>query len=341
LLLISAGITILAFLVLPPLVPLLFSGLSQSGKQLTVHLLRVLLPTVAGWAIIGALGGCLNFQRRYGRYQVALIVTNLGILVVLHLFSRHIGIEALAWGWVIGLWLGVLAVWRFLGQRKKYADLWKEWAAQWDAMRQLLAGTGGLSLWFILNQVPVWIERHYAAQLPIGSLSALGYAQRLFQFPLEMVTAIVMNLWVAQVVSMPAERVARQTHRLMIPLAAVTFPAACIIALLARPLITLVYVRGVFDHQAAILTAGPFALYALGLGFHALSAVLVRTFQARGVLKYPLWAVSADVLLTAVLNQYAFHQGWGVLGIAGINSMVAALRTTVLFLMLTSKRLAD
>jgi putative peptidoglycan lipid II flippase len=197
-------------------------------------------------------------------------------------------------------------------------------------LRRMLAGASGLSLWFILNQIPLWIERYYAAQLPTGSLSALGYAQRLFQLPLGMLTTVIMNVWVARVAVMPAGKIARQTFRLMGSLTAVTFPIAFVLALLARPVITLVYARGAFDAQAVLMTTGPFAMYALGLGFHSLSAVLVRTFQARGLVRYPLLAAVLDILLTFLLNRYAFQQEWGAIAIAAVNTIVASVRVLVL-----------
>lgn len=330
LLLVAVVLTLLAGLLLPSLVPALFVGLSQDTQHLTSQLVYRMLPLVAGWALIGALGGILNVQHRYGRYQAALMIANVGILVTLGLLARHIGIEALAWGWVFGIGAGVLVVVAPLWDQTRGLGTWHGWSAQWSALRSLLAGTGGLSLWFLLNQVPVWIERYYAAQLPSGSLSALGYAQRLFQLPLEMVTTVVMSVWVARVASMPVQRVSRQTFRLMGALASVTFPLALVLAFLARPMITLVYARGAFDAQAVISTTGPFAMYAMGLGFHALSAVLVRTFQARGLVRYPLYAVIVDILLTMLLNRYAFQKNWGVMGIAGINSCVAAIRAVSL-----------
>lgn len=329
-LLLSVVLTILALLILPPLVPVLFAGLSPTEQQLTVQLIKKMLPLVAGWAIIGALGGIFNAQHRYGRYQVALMVANVGVLVALWLLARRVGIDALAWGWAIGIWLGVSVVAAPLWWQGQQIGIWQGWAVQWLALRRLLAGTGGLSLWFMLNQIPVWIERYYAAQLPAGSLSALGYAQRLFQLPLEMVTAVVMSVWVARVIEMPPNQVAQRTFKLMRRLAMITFPVALALSFLAQPLITLVYARGAFDAQAVMMTTGPFAMYALGLGFHTLSAILVRTFQARGLVRYPLLAVVIDVLLTILLNRYAFQQGWGAMGIAAVNTAIAGVRVLVL-----------
>lgn len=330
LLFVSIVLTLLAWLLLPPIVPVLFGGLSQDARQLTVQLVVVMLPLVIGWTMVGALGGVHNAQHRYSGYHAALIVTNGVILVTLWLFAQRIGIKSLAYGWVVGIGLGVLVVVYPLRHQWRQITMWNGWVSQWLALRSIVWGSGGLSLWFLLNQVPVWIERYYAAQLPTGSLAALGYAQRLFQLPLEMVTAVVISVWVTQVVSMPADRVAQQTFRLMGRLAAVTFPISLLLALFARPVISLVYARGAFDAYAVTMTAGPFAMYALGWGFHTLSAVLVRTFQARGLVRYPLLAVVVDILLTFFLNIFSFRQGWGSTGIAAINSVVAGVRVVVL-----------
>lgn len=330
LLCLSIFLMLLALLVLPLLVPVLFGGFAQSEQRLTLQLLNILVPTIAGWTLIGALGGILNTQYHYGKYQIALMVASTGVLVTLWLWAKQRGIAALGWGWSFGLGLGTVALVIPLWHQVKQIRVWRGWERQWHVLRRLLTGTGGLSIWFVLNQMPVWIERYYAAELSEGSLSALGFAQRLFQLPLEMVTAVVMSVWIARVVEIPRDRLARHTFRLMGRLAIVSFPIAFLLAFLARPAVTLVFERGAFDAQAVKMTSGPFAMYALGLGFHVLSAVLVRTFQARGLVRYPLIAVVLDIILIGLLNTYSFRQGWGATGIALINTSVAGVRVLLL-----------
>ncbi len=323
-------VTVLAWLILPYLVPAFFKGLPQQGRQLAAQIIRYLLPAIGAWAVIGTFGGILNFQRRYGGYQLALVVSNIGFLITLWFLVHRMKIVALAWAWDVGLWLGTLAVVLPLRQQIGQVRVWQGWVSQRQVLRDLLAGCGGVSLWFVLNQIPVWIERYYVAQLPGGSLSALGYAQRLFQLPLEMVTTVIISIWVGRVAAMPAKMASDQTFRLMKILAGITFPLGLLLAFLARFLVTVVYARGAFDMQAVAMTTGPFAMYALGLGFHTLSALLVRTFQARGMVRYPLFLVFVDIFLTALLGHYAVQNGWGIIGIAGINSAVAGIRVALL-----------
>ena len=334
LLLISVGLTLIAAMLLPRLVPVIFVGLDEAGQHTTTHLVNLMLPMVAAWTLIGALGGILNAHHRYGGYQVALLVANVGVLAMLWLAARQIGIAALAWGWSIGLWLGVGLLVFLLRAQFQHVWHWNGWRAQWQTIRALMEGAGGLLVWFALNQMPVWIDRYFAAQLVPGSLSALGYAQRLFQLPLELVTVIVTSVWVTRVAEMQTSQVSRQTFRLMRKLALATFPVAGGLALLAGPIVTLVYARGAFDTQAVAVTTGPFAMYALGLGVHTLSAVLVRTFQAQGLARYPIMAAILDILLTGTLNAWVISRGWDATGIAGVNTVVAAARTGLLIVCL-------
>lgn len=329
-LLLGVGLTVIALLVLPRLVPLIFSGLDESAQELTVRLVYWMLPLVAGWTLVGALGGALNAQHHYGGYQVAMIVSNVGMLAVLWGFASRSGIVALGCGWSVGIWLGCLLLVYLLRSQLHGLARWTGGRSQLQAIRTLMRGTGGLFLWFILNQMPQWFDRFFASQLAPGSLAALSYAQRLFQLPLELVSVVVISVWVAQVAEMPSNEVARRTFRLMGWLALVAFPIAVVLMAFARPIVTLVYARGVFDAQAIAVTTGPFAMYALGFGFHTLSAVLVRTFQAQGVTRYPILAVVVDIVLTGVLDAWVISQGWGAAGIAGVNAVVAAMRVVVL-----------
>jgi len=330
LLLVSAGLTVIAALLLPRLVPVIFAGLGDAGQHLMVRLIGWMLPLVAGWTLIGALGGVLNAQHRYGGYQVALLVANVGVLAVLWLIGRQAGITALAGGWSVGIWVGVGVLALLLRAELPKVWKWNSWRSQWRALRALLGEANGLFIWFVLTQMPIWIDRYFAAQLAPGSLSALGYAQRLFQLPLEMVTAVVMSVWVTRVAEMPADLVARRTFALMAKLAMVTFPVAGVLALLARPIVTLIYARGAFDVRAVAVTTGPFAMYAVGLGFHTLSAVMTRTFQVRGFLRYPILVAVIDIPLTGMLDAWAISRGWEATGIAAVNFFVAAINLGIL-----------
>jgi len=334
LLLVSAGLTVIAALLLPRLVPVVFVGFGEAERRLTVRLVEHMLPLVAGWALVGALGGLLNAHHRYGGYQVALLVGNIGILAVLWLFAQQAGILALAWGWSVGIWIGVGVLALLLRNELRDIWRWEGWPAQVKAVRDVLGGANGLFVWFMLTQMPVWIDRYFAALLEPGSLSSLGFAQRLFQLPLEMLTAVIMSIWVTQVAEMPRARVAHRTFRLMGRLALFTFPAAGLIALFARPIVALVYQRGAFTAQAVNVTTGPFAMYALGLGFHMLSGLLVRTFQARGLSRYPIMVAGVDIFLTGGLDFWVVSRGWGATGIAATNTLVAAARVAILSMFL-------
>jgi putative peptidoglycan lipid II flippase len=289
-----------------------------------------MLFMIAGWGLIGACSGISDSQYRHGRYQIALMLASTGVLLTLWFLSDRLGIDALALGWAFGIGLGAVIAFLFLWTQDRKRMIWSGWRTQLRVLRNLLDRTWGMSFWFLLNQIPFWIERYYAAKLQPGSLSALGYAQRLVQFPLEMVTSIVMSVWISRIVEVPQHNIARRTFLFMGRLSVVSFPTAFLLMLFARPLVAFVFSRGAFGQQAVIMTAAPFAMYALGLGFHILSAILVRTFQARGAFRFPMFAVLIDIALIGVLNIYASHRGWEASGIAAINSLVAGIRVVFL-----------
>lgn len=320
----------LATLLLPPLVPWAFRGLDKAEQQLTTDLVVWMLPLVMGWTLVGALGGVLNAQGRYGGYQVALMVANVVILVMLMACARQFGIKALAWGWSIGIWGGVVLLTLLLHVEMQGLRQWAGLQRQWQVIRELLGGATSLFIWFALTQIPLWLDRYFAAYLAPGSISALGYAQRLFQLPLELMTVVVVNVWVVRVTKMPAGLFAKQTFRVMGKLALVVFPVAVILAVLAPLIVTFIYGRGAFDAHAIAITTGPFRMYALGLGFHTLSAILVRTFQAQGLTRYPIRVAGLDVMLTGALNAWVVGQGWGATGVAAVNTIVAASRVSLL-----------
>ncbi len=111
-------ITVLGMIFAPAVVKVVAPGFSDDPEivALTVHLMRVMFPTVVILGVAGVFMGILNSYNHFTLPALAPIVWNLVIIGVVVAFSAGYGVEALAWGVLIGtiveLLMQVPAVWR-------------------------------------------------------------------------------------------------------------------------------------------------------------------------------------------------------------------------------------
>src|SRR5262249_1642329 len=136
-----------------------------------------------------------------------------------------------------------------------------------------------------VTQLNLLISTALASLLPSGSVSFLYYADRLNQLPLG-----VVGIAVATAILPPLSRQVRTgdvagaaaTQNRGVELALLlTLPAAAALAILAAPILTVLFQRGAFGPAEAAAPAAALAAYAAGLPAFVLVKVLAPGFFAR------------------------------------------------------------
>ena len=168
-----------------------------------------------------------------------------------------------------------------------------------------------------VTQLNLLISTALASTLPGGSVSYLYYADRLNQLPLGVVgiavgTAILPPLSRHIRLGRSAEAVATQNRGLELALL-LTLPAAVGLAVLATPILSVLFQHGAFGAADTAATAAALAAYALGLPAFVLVRVLAPAFFARHdtatPVKVAVAAMATNLCLTLVLMQFLAHVG--------------------------------
>src|SRR5262249_50269996 len=167
------------------------------------------------------------------------------------------------------------------------------------------------------TQLNLVVSTALASLLPAGSISFLYYADRLNQLPLG-----VVGIAVATAILPPLSRQVRagdltgaaQTQNRGLELALLlTLPAATALALLALPILSVLFERGAFGPSEAEATVAALIAYAAGLPAFVLVKVLAPAFFARHdtatPVKVAIAAMVANLLITLVLMRPLAHVG--------------------------------
>ena len=281
------------------------------GKlELTVTLTRVMLPFLPAVALAAAAMGMLNARGSFAVPALAPTMLNLGMIAggvalipVVERFGQP-AILAMALGVVIG------GVGQFACQLpalfRRGFRLGFEWPWGDPGVLRVAALMGPAAVGLAATQINLFVSTLIASLLEQGSVSWLAYAFRLMQLPIgvfgvALATVSMPALSKAAVdADMPALKTTLSaTLRLVFLL---TAPAALWLAVLASPIIALLYEHGRFGPLDTTRTAAALVMYCVGLPAFAASGVLTRAFYALGDTRTPVRASFVSVALNLGLN---------------------------------------
>jgi putative peptidoglycan lipid II flippase len=284
---------------------------------LAVALARITFPYLLFIALVALQGGVLNSVNRFAAAAATPTLLNLFLIAAL-LMTRHFGWQdgrALAWaitgaGLAQFLWLMYSCARAGLALRLPRPRLTPEVRRTLGIMGPGAVGAG-------VTQVNLLISTALASFLPGGSVSYLYYADRLNQLPLGVVgiavgTAILPPLSRQLRLGEHGAAVATQNRGLELALL-LTLPAAVALAVLAQPVLAVLFQRGAFSAADTSATAAALAAYAAGLPAFVLVKVLAPAFFARHdtatPVKVAIAAMALNLALTLLLMQFLAHVG--------------------------------
>jgi putative peptidoglycan lipid II flippase len=330
-------ITILAHLFMPGMISIVAPGFSPGTPRFTdaVAFGQILYPFIAIILLVAVFTGLLNALSRYAVAAWAPVLLNIIVIGVL----IHAQITGLKGTQAAGFSLSIaivaagllnLAIVAWKSHRLGYGLLPRWHGFDADVKRLLLIAIPG-----ILIAGAGHLNVVIASQMSSGTPSAVSwlyFAERIFQLPLGFVAAAV------GVVLLPAmsrslmegnlaEARAAEARALEFGLL-VAIPAAIALVFLARPIVSILFVRGAFSAEDGQAVAQILRLLAIGLPAFVLVKVFLPAFLARENLRVPMLAaaagIAANLILSVLLKERLAHAApaAGVAASAIVNALI-------------------
>jgi putative peptidoglycan lipid II flippase len=285
--------------------------------------------------------GMLNAKHVFGPPAMASSYFNLGSIIcgvaIGYWLDPHFGARSLV-GLAIGTLIG--GAWQLIGQ---FPSLWKvgykfhpDFHWRDEGVRTVLTLMGPAVIAASAVQVNVLINSGFAASLGNGPVSWLNIAFRLMQLPLGIFGVAIGTVTLPLVSKSAAvgntaefRAILARGMRLAFLL---TIPSAIGLAMLAPPIISVIYQHGRFTAEMTRQTAGALQFYAIGLVSYAVLKVLTPAFYAIGKRNTPMvvsfLAIGANLFLNWL---FTFRLGWGHRGLAFSTSLVATINFLLLY----------
>jgi putative peptidoglycan lipid II flippase len=328
------------FMLVAPWVMAAF-GLGEN-EDLAVGLSRVLFPIVLLMGVSGIVVGILNSYEQFSIPALMPVLWNVAIIIALvvgvpRVESPSSQLYVFAGGVLAGTVIHVVTpVWWLRGKDgriRAVLDL------RDPAVKRVFALMLPVTLGVGLINFNLVVNTFFAARYidPELAPSAIDAAFRIYMLPQGMFSVAVATVLFPRL-SRLAARADTEGFRETVSLGLrqigfLLLPASAVAAVLAEPIVRLLYERGAFEPDQTPVVASALAAFALGLTFNGTMLMLNRAFFSLQSPWVPTAVALGNLALNAALNAALYRVGiWGIplatslVNIAGTAALLLAVR---------------
>jgi putative peptidoglycan lipid II flippase len=328
----GVGLALLSALAAPWIVGTAASGMGESGQRLTMALFRLLLPVLVFHCALAVVKSTLNALDHYTLPECAGIALNISFIAFALSAGRVWGIYSLVVGVLVGAVFQLLIQIPALRARGvRYTPRFRFDHPALKSMKRLALGSVIAS-----SAVPInaFVDRAIASHLAAGAVTWLAYGFRVFMLPVSLFAVPLHTVLLTGLSGLhhagDEPGFARNLAAGLRLLLFLCLPSSALLAVLAHPIVHVVYERGQFGPHDTAMTAAALAAYAVGIFAYGTSLVAVRAFNSRHDTKTPAIVAAVLIGLNVVLD-VVLMRVFGHWGIALATSIISLAKTIVLF----------
>ncbi|MDD3052717.1 MAG: murein biosynthesis integral membrane protein MurJ, partial [Candidatus Cloacimonetes bacterium] len=332
-------LSILGILFAGPIVRLIGPGFDEGTSQLTIKLTKLIFPYLFLIGLSSTLISILNAHGYFFIPGISTLLLNFAMIgsLIIHSFVSNAEseqkIKIYAFSVVVG---GILQTvvnlpilyrigYRFVLhlnlQSKEFISV----------IKRFIPGMIGL----MVREINLLADKILASLLPVGSIAALTYGNRLMQLPLGIfgisVSTAVLPLFSEYVVQKKWSSLQDRLKFSIISLSVIMLPTTMIIIALGKDIIRILFMRGVFDENALIMSYKALVFYSLGLVFYSINRTIIPIFYANKNTKTPVKISAVIVIINISLNigLMRFLQHSGLALATSLTAMIHLLLLTL------------
>lgn len=327
-------------LVMPFIVTIMVPGVGEEVFSLAVSFSRITFPFILLISLTALFSGVLNTHDRFGAAASSQIAGNLFIVFIMKIVDptmlgdgEVVATAIMGSGFVQLLWVYIPCY--LMGIKPSFRKPRKNQAMQNFGKRMIPAAIGSAVL-----QINLFIDTIIASLLPMGTISYLYYADRLYNLPIS-VTGTALGTVLLPMLSRQwrennVEGAMHNQNRAIEFAMLITLPAMVGLIYLSHPLVMVIFERGAFDQVATIATAETLAGFASGLPAYILIKIFNTSFFARQDTVTPIKVALSGMVVNVILN-FALIYKYKHLGIAIATSSASWFNAAVLVYLLKKR----
>ena len=275
------------------------------GADLTV----LLFPYLIFVCLAAVFSATLNVLERFTEAAVSPVLLNLSMIgglggagfcfAATPMGRMHWLCAGVLLGGLLQMLVPAVSLYR-LGWRPRLDLCWSPGVA--EIARLMAPGLWGVAIY----QINLFVAQLLALSIDDSAASALFLANRLMELPIGVFAIAISTVVFPLIARHAAERNYaamgddyRQGVRLILM---INLPAAAGLALLAEPIVRVLFERGAFTAEGTRLMAPLLAWFVLGMPFFAVVSLLTRAFYARKDTRTPVRAATLSFVVNLALS---------------------------------------
>jgi len=300
----STIVTILMIIFSQGIIDGIISGFPDETKIIASRLLKIMSVYFVFISLSGMVCAILNNFKQFAVPASTSIFFNLAIILASMYFGKTYGIDALAYGVVIG------GLFQFLVVLPAFFKIMKGYSFKIDwkdpYLKKIFIMICPMLIGIVARQVNTIVDQMFASYLAEGGVSALENATRLYLLPVGVFgVSISTVIFPALSKAMSKNDLDGATDNIVKGLNILLFliiPSTAVLTFYAPEVIRLTLSYGKFDEEAVRVTSQALLYYSLGLYFYTAIYLMTRAFYSVKNSKYPVKFSIISIVINIVLN---------------------------------------
>lgn len=319
-----------------PLSAFMCAGFPEAKRALTQRLLIELTPFLLCYGLSLHFSHWLRGKLDFAVAAVAPALTPLLTLLVIYTRNHDMTVQPIVLGTNLGSFLTVVVLaYRLRERLPKQQRWWNNALHFWEpALRPALTGAGPFVLSGVLIGSAPLIDQAMATPLASGSVSALGYSDKVCSIILALTATAAADTLFPFFSQLVAKEDWRGLRRRLIHTTAtvlgVALPMVVLLIWQAPLVVKLLFERGEFLASDTQQVAEVLRLAALQIPFYIASVLMSRVVVSLRANSFTLVVTSIALINNVVFNRL-FMVHWGAAGIALSTAIVYLFSCIVLF----------
>lgn len=300
----STIITILMIIFSHGIISLIVSGFPNETKLIASKLLSIMSIYFIFISLSGMICAILNNFKQFVVPASTSIFFNLAIILASIYFGKSYGIEALAYGVVVGglfQFLVVLPAFFKIVRSYSFRIDWKD-----PYLKKIFIMICPMLIGIVARQVNTIVDQMFASYLVEGGVSALENATRLYLLPVGVFgVSISTVIFPGLSKAMSKNNFRAASDNIVKGLNILLFlilPSMAVLTFYAPEVIKFTLSYGKFDEEAVRVTSQALLYYSIGLYFYTAIYLMTRAFYSVKDSKYPVKFSIVSIILNIILN---------------------------------------
>lgn len=319
----------------------IFGGHSFGYYNLVRAQFYIMLPCILLWSLSSLLGGLLEVNGLFSYSSIYPIITSVAILLCLFFFKSELGYKVLAFGMLVGSFLEFFYL-LWVSLCKKTLQLSKPDFLSTNIItlyKQLPSKIGS----GFLTGTTGFVNQFFAAQLAVGSLSALNYGMKIPSFLASILIISIGNVvlpYFSDLVHENRLKAYEVLYKSILYVFVFSLLIACVLYFFSEDIISFLFEKGNFSYNDSLVVSKIQKILLAYVPFYISSIIIIKFLTSINKNAYMFYASIFNLVLNLVLNYY-FVKMYNIEGLAIATTIVYIINFGVLFLFVSHQRKID